>query len=91
MEIQQAINQKSNVNVNKEVNNVKRYNVNAETIARQLADKLDDQKSFLYFCKVAHQLNESQIWSNLEQAQKGRNPRAYFAFLCNLSMSANHA
>ncbi len=77
-----------NVNNNK-TNNVKRYNVNAERLAKQLADKLNDKDSFLFFCKVAHQLPENVIWNNLEQAQGGKNPRAYFTFLCKLGMENN--
>jgi len=74
-----------NVNNNK-TNNVKRYNVKAETLAKSIAEKLNDEKSFLFFCKVAHQLPENVIWNNLEQAQGGKNPRAYFTFLCKLNM-----
>lgn len=74
-----------NVNNNK-LNNVKRYNVNAEKTAKLIAEKLHDENSFLFFCKVAHQLPENVIWRNLEQAQGGKNPRAYFTFLCKLEM-----
>ena len=77
----------TNVNVTKGVNtNVKRYNVNAERTARLLSEKLNDPESFLFYCKVAHQLPENLIWSNLEQAKTGKNPRAYFTFLCKLKM-----
>lgn len=78
---------KDNVNViETKTNNVKRYNVNAEKTAHLLAEKLNDENSFLFFCKVAHQLPENKIWSNLEQALNGKNPRAYFTFLCKMNM-----
>lgn len=78
----------SNVNVNNiNTNNVKRYNVNkVREIAYKLSDKLNDPNSFKYFCKVANKLPESVIWSNYEQSISGRNPKAYFTFLCNLEM-----
>ena len=79
-------------NVNKtKVNNVKRYNVNAEQTAKLIAERLHDENSFLFFCKVAHRLPENVIWSNLEQAQGGKNPRAYFTFLCKLEMDKDNA
>lgn len=90
MEIKNILNQRPNVNVNKNnINNVKRYNVkDVERTARRLADKLQDDKSFLFFCKVGYQLSESQIWATYEQAIKnGRNPRAYFASECKRQMS----
>lgn len=81
----------TNVNVNNRViTNVKRYNVNAERTARLLAEKLSDPESFLFYCKVAHALPENVIWSNLEQAKSGRNPRAYFTFLCKINMAVDN-
>lgn len=61
---------------------------NVRQIAHKLCDKLNDPSSFEYFCKVAWHLSEGQIWSNLEQASGGHNPKAYFTFLCNLELKA---
>ena len=74
-----------NVNVNKpETNNVNVNNVRAT--AHKLVERLDDPNSIKFFYKVARQLPEHVIWANVEQALTGRNPRAYFTFLCKLSM-----
>lgn len=72
-----------NVNVKKpRLNNV----INVKTTANKLVDKLGDPDSYKFFCKVAWDLPENVIWNNLEQAMSGRNPKAYFTFLCKLSM-----
>lgn len=76
------ISQTLNVNVNK----LKTNNVNVSSIATKLVEKLDDPKSYRFFCKVARSLPESVIWVNLEQAMTGKNPKAYFTFLCQMSM-----
>lgn len=84
-----------NVNNNKtnNVNNVKRaYGYNIADVRKRatlIADKLNDQKSINFYYKVCWQLPENIIWNNLEQAQGGKNPRAYFTFLCKLSMEKN--
>ena len=82
MEIKQVLHtyQIPNVNVNKtKLNNVN----NVKDIALKLSDKLSDPNSYRFFCKVAWKLPEHQIWANLEQALTGKNPKAYFTFLCN--------
>lgn len=74
------------------VNNVKTNKTNnvnvlgVKSIALKLTERLNDPDSYRFFCKVAWSLPENVIWNNLEQAQKGRNPKAYFTFLCKLSM-----
>lgn len=60
--------------------------INVRATANKLTGKLGDPGSYQYFCKVAWKLPESLIWSHLEQAMGGTNPKAYFTFLCNLSM-----
>ena len=74
-----------NVKTNK-TNNV----INVKHIANKLFTKLDDPQSYKFFCKVAWSLPEYMIWNNLEQAKCGRNPKAYFTFLCNLSMGRSY-
>jgi hypothetical protein len=73
----------NNVKTTKHKNNVN----NVRAIAMRLSEKLKDDHSHDYFLKVAWHLPEATIWNNLEQAQTGKNPRAYFTFLCNLSLA----
>lgn len=76
----------TNVNV-KKTSNSNNVNVNnVRAIAMKLATTLKDECSLDYFLKVAWHVPEATIWSNLEQAQRGRNPRAYFTFLCNMEL-----
>ena len=78
---------KSNVNVNhSNTNNVN----NVRAIASKLTEKLDDPHSFKYFCMVAWNLPESYIWTSMEQALTGREPKKYFSFLCNLELKRLH-
>lgn len=97
MQISEII--KTNVNnvSSKELNNVnnvitlnkKTYGHNIKHIqakAHKLADALNDQSSFKFYCKAAWELSEAQIWSNLEQAQQGNNPARYFTWLCKRQM-----
>lgn len=64
------------------------YNIReVQSIAGRIAEKLNDPQSFRFFCKVAWRLPEYVIWANLEQAMTSKkNPKAYFTFLCKLSM-----
>lgn len=64
------------------------YNVtDVRRIADTLVEKLNDPNSYKFFCKVAWQLPENRIYLNLEQALSGKNPKAYFTFLCKLELS----
>lgn len=58
----------------------------AELIAYQLVDKFGQPGNFQFYCLVAYKLSEARIWSNYEQAQKGRQPARLFTFLCNKDM-----
>ena len=82
----------NNVNVQNTAsqNNVKRSfakSKDAERIARMLVEKLEDDASFKFFCKVAHTLPESVIWKCYESSQGARSPRKLFTWLCNKEMS----
>lgn len=57
-----------------------------DRIANTLVDKLSNPERRAYYCKVAWSLPEFKIWSNLEQALKGRSPQRYFTFLCQKDM-----
>lgn len=87
----------NNVNVNNNsfnnVNNVTSKNVSYTIDCNQvrvnatlIADKLNDHKSINFYYKVCWKLPEHIIWYNLEQALTGRNPKAYFTFLCNIAL-----
>lgn len=83
---------KNNVNVQNTAlkNNVKRgfaKSQDAERVARMLVEKLDDEGSFKFFCKIAHKLPESVIWQAYEQAQGARSPKRLFTWLCNKELS----
>ena len=84
--------QNNNVNVKykylNNVNNVKANKVNY--IAEKLAVELNDKKSLNYYRKVAWKLSESSIYTNLEQAKTGKNPPAYFTWLCNRLLVDKH-
>lgn len=71
-------------NNNKKINSNNLTEVRAR--ANTLADKLNDHKSINFYYKICWYLPENVIWRNLEQAQGGNNPRAYFTFLCKLEM-----
>lgn len=80
---------KVNNNVNNEDNgsNVK-FIKRADRIADQLEAKLGGgEKSRPFYCKVAYELTEGSIFSNLELALKGRSPQRYFTWLCKKSMN----
>jgi len=55
-----------------------------DIIALDLCDKLGDaaHDHYEYYCKVAWRLQPAVIYSNLEQAQKGRVPAKLFTYLC---------
>jgi uncharacterized protein YycO len=58
----------------------------ARNVASKLVTKLNDPTSFKFFCKISYKLPENKIWSAYEQALTGRNPKAYFTFLCKLEL-----
>lgn len=58
-----------------------------EGIAMQLVDKLRSPDSYEFYCKIAYKLPEHKIWSNYEQAIKGRNPGGLFNWLCRRDMT----
>ena len=57
-----------------------------EMIAKQLVHKLNNPVAYRYYCKVAINLSESEIWTMYEAAGKGKNPIRYFTFLSNKAM-----
>lgn len=70
---------------NYNVNDNDRYDKgkSIEIIADRLLEKLGAQPaSRPFMCKVAYRLPEATIWSNVEQALKGRNPVGLFIYLC---------
>lgn len=95
--ISEVLNKSSNVNVNNKVLNNVNVKINksranlpeVRAIAQKLVASLQDEASFKFFCKVAWNIPENIIWTNLEQALTGKNPRAYFTFLCNLTLEDN--
>ena len=58
-----------------------------ELIAKQLVDKLNNPVAYKYYCKVAINLTEAEIWNMFEIAARGRNPVRYFTFLSNKAMN----
>ena len=79
-----------------EINNTKTLNTNSVSvkksslvvkgIAEKLSIQLNNPTRFEYYCKVAWNLSENKIWTNLEIALKGRSPQKLFSYLCNLQM-----
>ena len=80
-------------------NDIERFNLNltldndidnkdrrVESIARQLVSKFGSDKSYEFYCKVSYKLSESQIWTNYEKAQRGKNPGGLFNYLCRKDM-----
>lgn len=59
-----------------------------ELIALKLVDNFHSQQSYEFYCKVAYKLPEHIIWSNYEQAQKGRTPGKLFNWLCRRDMGS---
>lgn len=53
-----------------------------EEIADQLVEKFKSTEYRGFFCKVAWKLSEARIWSNYEQAIKGKQPGRLFSYLC---------
>lgn len=58
----------------------------ADLIADKLCDQLGNQQYRAFYCKVAYTLPESQIWSSLEVALRGKNPARYFTWLVKKQM-----
>lgn len=72
---------KSNYNVND--NDSMKRSQEVEIIADRLLQKLGARaESRPFMCKVAWKLPENNIWNNVEQALKGKNPIGLFIFLC---------
>lgn len=79
-------------NVNDNVKKTLKNNVivnesEVNLIASKLSDKLNNPNGRLFYCKVAWQLPEAQIWSNLELALTGRDPKRYFSWLCKRELN----
>lgn len=84
--------QTSKEKLNVSVNNINTLNTKGNTnsyrivevqqTAHKLADQLNNPGSFKFYCKMAWRLPEHKIWSNLEQALTGRDPKKYFSWLC---------
>lgn len=82
--------------LNTSVSDVKNTNTNSKpqiktlpqvtAIAQKLTDRLHNPSRYELYCKYAWRLSESLIWTNLETAEKGRNPQRYFSYLCELHM-----
>lgn len=58
----------------------------ADSIADKLCEQLGNQQYRVFYCKVAYTLSESQIWTSLEVALKGKNPPRYFTWLVKKQM-----
>jgi len=88
MESLKTIIQSNNDNVNKQViNNVHCSPTQADLIADKLELALHGGlNSRKFYCKVAYNLSEAEIWNNLEQACTGNYPQKYFTWLCQRSM-----
>lgn len=86
--VKQILTNTNNDNVVKTINNnVNVYGRNEkDNIADKLVDELNNPVSRNFYCKVAWRLSEGQIWSNLEKAKQGKNPRRYFTWLCKKQM-----
>lgn len=75
---------------NNKGNNVKTLNVNGhevKRIAHYLVEKLDDQRSVDFFYKCAWRIPEHTLMLHLESAQRGRNPRRLFTWLCTQELN----
>lgn len=57
-----------------------------DLIADKLVTELNNPNRRPYYCKISYKLSESQIWNNLETAQRGRNPQRLFTWLCQRDM-----
>lgn len=77
---------KYNVNDN-EGNNERFTNNEKDRIADKLCEQLGNREYRAFYCKVAYQLSEAQIWSSLETAKKGKHPARYFTWLVKKQMS----
>lgn len=60
-------------------------------IANKLCRELSNEDRFDYYCKVAWNLPENIIWSDLESAKKGRDPQRLFSWLCKQKMKQDEA
>lgn len=83
----------NNVNVSKTIKN-NDNDIGREKIVDYIADKLsrslNNPGGRLYYCKIAWKLPESVVWSNLEIALAGRDPRKYFTWLCERELSKSY-
>lgn len=61
-------------------------NDKADTIADKLCERLGNYQYRAFYCKVAYQLSEAQIWTSLEIALTGDNPAKYFTWLIKRQM-----
>ena len=70
-------------NDNVTMNNVSKFKIynSKDIIADKLIAELGNESYRVFYCKVAYKLSESQIWSALEQAKKGKYPAKYFTWL----------
>lgn len=59
-----------------------------ELTAKVLVEKLHNPGAYAFYCKVAYKLPESRIWLHLESAQKGKDPKKLFTWLCNRDMQS---
>lgn len=74
----------NNVNVIKNNNNKTLQEV--RLIVERLQQKLPNPLAKRFYYKIAWNLPESYIWTSVEQALTGHDPKKYFSFLCNLEL-----
>jgi hypothetical protein len=60
-----------------------------DLIADKLVLALNNPSRRAYYCKVAYKLSEGQIWNNLEQSAKGRDPAKLFTWLCQRELNSS--
>ncbi len=78
---------KRNYNDNVTMNNVIGRN-QQDQIADRLCEELGNHQYRAFYCKVAYNLSEAQIWNSLETAKKGKDPAKYFTWLVKKQMKA---
>lgn len=64
-----------------------RKSKSVDLTAQDLVNKLGNPEGYKFYCKVAWRLPPAVIYTNLEQAMKGRSPVRLFTYLCKKCMS----
>lgn len=76
----------SNNKTNNVIDNVTKSK-EVDLIADKLVLAFNNPGGREFYCKVGYKLSEYQIWNNLEQSSKGREPAKLFTWLCKRSMA----